>query len=778
MNSELTQFSALLNVLWRGGAYGYLWTKAGDEKTTQWFAPGEPLPPFSKSEDVYFGVHPVGASKKRLSTNRALEGDIVALNCLYGDFDSKDNPDMASVISKLSHAPSVIINSGGGFHLYWLFKEPVKVSKTHLDRFKHALEGWQLLIGSDPNAKDLPRVLRVPGSYNQKYTPQRLVTFEKFDLSLAYDGKELLKEATRHYENIQTSLALAHPKPAVQLKAAVNSKAVEAYVDTILKDVDLLAVAPSGGRTNLLFKTACRLGNVVGAGLLSYTDAEALLMSAAVANGLVKEDGERSIRQQINNGLTDGQASPLDTAKFQEFRATGAALTFAVEPVDMPAPEESPAQEAKPVYSSIPTEQAILGLILAKPHLFLDIRDKHGVHGDIFHNPRHQVIWSAMDFESIRGLPDETTVKERLKLSGWLSKIGGAMYLSELKELAALEESLGNYTAILKDTHARRNLKVVARTLETLSLQADTDAATALNMANSALNAISKPQGEQTTDALKDGASELYLQLAASLNGVAYGSSTGYRELDRITRFLPEKTVIVMGRPGSGKTALMLNMAWRQVKAGLKVGFVSLEMGREEINARLAALEKCIPYKHILYRDLKNAQELRLFMDYMQEMPSNFYLNDRKGQTMPEILAWARNIATLHGLDALYVDYLGRVHFPNSAADMRRVQFGDATLALCNFAAEYKLAAVLGSQVNRQVDSRADKAPLETDIAESDLVAHHVDQIWAIYRDAMYNPESSPNSMQVFIRKNRQGELAPANLFCDLSIQRITDIGE
>jgi hypothetical protein len=74
--------------------------------------------------------------------------------------------------------PSVLINSGGGYHLYWLLKEPAP--KDDIPRIENLLKRIALHLGGDMAATDASRILRLPGTYNLKYTPKRKVIIGHF----------------------------------------------------------------------------------------------------------------------------------------------------------------------------------------------------------------------------------------------------------------------------------------------------------------------------------------------------------------------------------------------------------------------------------------------------------------------------------------------------------------------------------------------------------------------------------------------------------------------
>ncbi|NTG85847.1 AAA family ATPase [Agrobacterium rhizogenes] len=75
-------------------------------------------------------------------------------------------------------------------------------------------------------------------------------------------------------------------------------------------ELDKLSVSPKGQRGQQLFSSACSIGELVAAGYLSRSEAEAGLFDAAQANGLVATDGDRKCMDKIKRGLDKTANSP------------------------------------------------------------------------------------------------------------------------------------------------------------------------------------------------------------------------------------------------------------------------------------------------------------------------------------------------------------------------------------------------------------------------------------------------------------------------------------
>jgi RepB DNA-primase from phage plasmid len=128
--------------------------------------------------DVYVGVaeRAVPDGKKvSCSTLRALFIDI--------DVD-KAGLDWGVTIAKVltfKPAPTIIINSGGGLHVYWVLGTPINLrAEGEIQKTESLLRRLAAALGGDPAATDVSRVLRVPSTLNYKYTPFRAVEVVHF----------------------------------------------------------------------------------------------------------------------------------------------------------------------------------------------------------------------------------------------------------------------------------------------------------------------------------------------------------------------------------------------------------------------------------------------------------------------------------------------------------------------------------------------------------------------------------------------------------------------
>lgn len=112
--------------------------------------------------DIYFGVatrFEQGGTKK----------DCFRSRCVWVDLDSTTLPDLTDV------PPDVIVNSGRGYHIYWILKEPKYLREKRYVEIEAVNRALSKKFGADITTVDISRILRVPGFKNHKYDPPREV---------------------------------------------------------------------------------------------------------------------------------------------------------------------------------------------------------------------------------------------------------------------------------------------------------------------------------------------------------------------------------------------------------------------------------------------------------------------------------------------------------------------------------------------------------------------------------------------------------------------------
>jgi hypothetical protein len=166
--------------------YLLLWTLA--DKRSRWFRDVDESAKAAKAlrqQDVYVGV---GLSPEDFGpTHRCPSDKVAGIVGLWADLDLKSEAhsqkslprsveEALSIIPR-EVPPTIVVTSGNGAHAWWLFKEPfIFDSPDERCRATKLILRWQTLLRLNAASRgwafdrlaDLARVLRVPGTFNNK----------------------------------------------------------------------------------------------------------------------------------------------------------------------------------------------------------------------------------------------------------------------------------------------------------------------------------------------------------------------------------------------------------------------------------------------------------------------------------------------------------------------------------------------------------------------------------------------------------------------------------
>lgn len=149
---------------------------------------------------VYFGVC-------KRSHKGGKKQDVLGATCLWADIDCVSNGQSIdgtlALIGQMPSniQPSIVVHSGGGLHLYWLLDrvytfEPSRFDDQSMGWIETANVAMGELVGGD-NVHDVTRVMRIPGSFNNKRRPEKECKVIYCAHHLKYDLRTLLEAVGR-----------------------------------------------------------------------------------------------------------------------------------------------------------------------------------------------------------------------------------------------------------------------------------------------------------------------------------------------------------------------------------------------------------------------------------------------------------------------------------------------------------------------------------------------------------------------------------------------------
>ena len=223
--------------------------------------------------------------------------------------------------------------------------------------------------------------------------------------------------------------------------------------------------------------------------------------------------------------------------------------------------------------------------------------------------------------------------------------------------------------------------------------------------------------------------------------------------------------IILAARPGTGKTAMILNMAQHiGVKEKMPVGIFSLEMSKEELVDRMLVAQADIDAWKLKTGKLSDDDFTHL-SDAMGELAeAPIFIDDTPGLNIMEMRTKARRLQVEQGVKLIIVDYL-QLADSGRRFDNRVQEVSLISASLKNMARELRVPVLACSQLSRAVESRGSKVPELSDLRESGSIEQDADVVMFLYReegDMTTWGEQIPTKLR--ISKHRNGPLAEIDL--------------
>ncbi|WP_081859155.1 replicative DNA helicase [Desulfohalovibrio reitneri] len=385
-----------------------------------------------------------------------------------------------------------------------------------------------------------------------------------------------------------------------------------------------------------------------------------------------------------------------------------------------------------------------------------------------FHQPRHRLIWRAMERLSERGMAlDLITVAT--ELGDELERAGGKPYLAELVSSIVSSAHAAHYARMVAELAGLRRLIAVGTKLTREASHPRADLRDLCDRTSQAADRIAARDRDDTAHAtgqLADAAMANLAELAAR-DGALTGVDTGYAKLNEYTAGLqPSDLIILAARPSMGKTAFALNLALNAATASPEtpVMVFSLEMSKEQLASRMLCIQGGVDLSRVRRGWLSESDwsALRGARDVLARLP--LWIDDTPALGVMDLRARARRMRRERGVGLVIVDYLQLMR-ASHRVDSREQEISDISRNLKALAKELNIPVIALSQLNRKVEERSNRRPMLSDLRESGAIEQDADMIVFLYRDEVYNKETPAKGIaEVIIGKQRNGPVGELEL--------------
>lgn len=408
-------------------------------------------------------------------------------------------------------------------------------------------------------------------------------------------------------------------------------------------------------------------------------------------------------------------------------------------------------------------ERSVLGSVLLDKDALIDVVEF--LRPEYFYHDTHSLIFSAMlSLYEKREPVDVVTLAAELKKLGKLKEAGGASYISELLNEVPTSAHAEKYGRLVQDNYIKRQLISTSAKMTETAFKDEGEAREIIDAAEQQIFAIAQLHTRRDFVQVKD-------ILAASFDrldelhrkaGGLRGTPTGYGDLDHKLAGMQDSNLLILAaRPGTGKTAFVLNIAQHiTTQAKMPVAIFSLEMSKEELVDRLLVSIADIDAWRLKTGKLSDEDFTKLSdaMGLLAEAP--LFIDDTPGLNILEMRTKARRLQLDYGTRLIIVDYLQLVD-AGKRFEGRVQEVSYVSQNLKNIARELKVPMLAVSQLSRAVEQRGTKAPQLSDLRESGAIEQDADVVMFLYREDRDEGEKwNPNIItKLLIAKHRNGPL-------------------
>lgn len=420
---------------------------------------------------------------------------------------------------------------------------------------------------------------------------------------------------------------------------------------------------------------------------------------------------------------------------------------------------------------SISAEQSVIGALMLDKQAWDKVADF--LVEDDFYRRDHQLIYRAIKLLAEKQSPlDVITLSETLEQLGWLEECGGLAYLATLAKETPSAANIVAYAEIVREKSVLRQLISSGSDIADLAFY---------------------PQGRQTIELIESAEQKVFhiadqyrrkgtgfspikpllakaidrIEMLFQKDGHITGASTGFTDFDDMTSGMqPSDLVIVAGRPSMGKTTFAMNIAEHvAIKEQVPVAVFSMEMPGEQLAMRMISSLGRIDQHRVRTGKLEDDEWPRMTSAINILAETKLYIDDTPAMTPTEVRARCRRLARENDgqLGLVVLDYLQLMQSPGSESRVNEIS--DISRSLKALAKELNVPVIALSQLNRSLEQRPNKRPIMSDLRESGAIEQDADVIVFIYRDEVYNKETTDKgTAEIIIAKQRNGPIGTTRL--------------
>lgn len=388
---------------------------------------------------------------------------------------------------------------------------------------------------------------------------------------------------------------------------------------------------------------------------------------------------------------------------------------------------------------------------------------------------KNGLVFSAIKAAALTGEPDYVTVCDELERAGTLEKVGGASYITEICASPGNIMNAATYEKQLRELSVRRSLVKNATLVSQLALNGSDISDVVSSMQAAALEAAEATVDQSNVVTAKEMARAFYDRIERfAQNPLKPGEVRGLRThidpLDRQLDGLRPALCYVAGRPGAGKTAMMLQMARGFAgRENKHCALFTMEMSASQLMDRLACGMCGIDIRRIRSGNLTDEEMPRLIDAIGTISGWPITIIDQPALKPSELAMHLKRLCIKGSApDAVLIDGLWLMdadkHF-----SMRVYEVDSISHSLKAIQRGMGVPFVVTHQLSRAIENRVGHVPQLSDLRDSGGVEADADIAMFISQTDRQNRDANQVSRvvreaSVYVLKDRDGPTATVYL--------------
>jgi replicative DNA helicase len=385
---------------------------------------------------------------------------------------------------------------------------------------------------------------------------------------------------------------------------------------------------------------------------------------------------------------------------------------------------------------SYEAEESLLGAILLEGKSIYEKVSPWIRVNDAFYHPDNKMIWNVIKTLYKENVAiDVVTVMEKSKAMYNGDNNLTAFYLTGLPERVPTTANVEEYARIIWEKYIQRETAKSANRLYNLSFDETENVQTILDEHTRLVEELKEIQPSRVKT-IEDIVDEAKINIKEGGNLIPFGMDV----LDYPAGGMTRKEITVLGgRPGHGKTTLMINVMKSLIEQGLNVMLFNREMSNTEMIKKLCVIEN----EKLLYQDVRRNEfndETEIVMEMQMEKIKDKYKNLKMYDHIRSLSDTMSEIAK-HKPDVIIDDYIQLIQ-ADGVNEGRRFEIEKIMQEYKWICKSENASAFLLSQLNREMDKRINPEPKMSDYSESGVIEQTAETAMFVFYGYNFDSES------------------------------------